>query len=172
MSGTTSPTRTATSVVARPLRPTDVPAVHAMVARCNASTLRARFLGYRHDAAEALTTGLLSRLPAGRIDIGVLAAGGDLVGIGSLIPAPDQLWEVAVLVEDEWHGHGVGSLLADALLAAAHARRIDDVVAYCSQPRAVVPRLAAGRAVLAPGSRTGAYDGEYRLRIAPGPSTP
>jgi len=159
MSVTTRPTGTAARVAARSLAPSDVPAVQAMAARCSARTLRARFLGYRHDAAHALSTGLHTRLPAGRIDLGVLDAGGDLVGIGSLIPASDQLWEVALLVEDRWQGHRVGSLLADALLAAAHAYRIDTVIAYSSPSTAVGPRLAAGRAVLVAGSHAGASDG-------------
>jgi GNAT superfamily N-acetyltransferase len=172
MSVTTRPTGTGTSVAARSLAPSDVPAVKAMAARCSASTLRARFLGYRHDAAHALSTGLRTRVPAGRIDIGALDAGGNLVGIGSLIPASDLLWEVALLVEDRWQGHRVGSLLADALLAAAHAHRIDTVIAYSSPSTAVVPRLAAGRAEVVAGNHADADDGAYRLHIGPGPAAP
>lgn len=166
---TTEPTtQPATGFSVRPLMPADVPAVHTMVRRCSAETLRRRFLGYRHDAAEALSAGIVDALPAGRVDVGVFDhRHGDLAGLASLIPTTGRLWEAALLVEDRWQRQGVGALLAETLLEVGRGRGIASVVAYSLPRSMVISRLAAGRATLAGLNRTSGAEAEYLLQPLP-----
>jgi GNAT superfamily N-acetyltransferase len=159
-----------TRFAARPVTAADVPAVQAMVRRCSTETLRRRFLGYRHDAAEVLSAGILNRSPMERIDVGIFDHT-ELAGLGSLIPGTDGLWEAAMLVEDRRQRQGVGSLLADALLHAARACGVEPAIAYSLPGATAVARLAAGRATLVV-SPPGGGEVEYLMRILPDRSIP
>ena len=56
------------------------------------------------------------------------SAGAALIAVAryEAMPEHERVKEVALLVEDRWQGHGLGSILLDRLLDAAAARGIDE----------------------------------------------
>lgn len=91
--------------------------LRALLARCSDATLLARCLGRGSPGAARLH---MEALPSrsGQFTVAAWAEQG-MVGVGSLLYASGGI-EFAVLVEDAWQRHGVGTALA---------RRLSDVAA-------------------------------------------
>ncbi|MBB4905364.1 GNAT family N-acetyltransferase [Actinophytocola algeriensis] len=105
----------------------DVPALLAMHFRCSRRSRRLRYLSGTRTSAADLTR-LVNRRH-GRTLV-VVDPGGDVVAMGNLMhDGPDS--EMALLVEDAWQGHGIGSMLLRRLLAAVPGGRA--VVAVAEQ---------------------------------------
>lgn len=59
------------------------------------------------------------------------AAGSELVGVGRYEPSDEEgAAEVALVVQDGWQGHGLGTVLLDDILSAARGRGIRRFRAY------------------------------------------
>ncbi|MGW0761359.1 GNAT family N-acetyltransferase [Streptomyces sp. NPDC002814] len=93
----------------------DLEAATAMHERCSARTLSLRYHGPVADAHRYLHHLLSPRF--GRT-LAVQTASGRIVGLGHLLWDGDET-EVALLVEDEWQGRGIGSELLRRLVAMA-----------------------------------------------------
>ncbi|WP_406732790.1 GNAT family N-acetyltransferase [Streptomyces sp. NBC_01794] len=113
-------------ITVRRVDQSDVEAAVAMHDRCSDRTLSLRYHGPVGDADRYLNHLLSPRF--GRT-LAVQTASGRLVGLGHLLWDGDET-EVALLVEDEWQGRGIGSELLGRLVALA-------VEAGCSSVYAV-----------------------------------
>ncbi|MDX6286720.1 MAG: hypothetical protein QOG53_2205 [Frankiales bacterium] len=99
-------------VVVRVARNADVPALLAMHQRCSPDTLRFRYLS-AYVPEEPTLLAMLARTYT-------LVAWheGHAVAMGNL-SVNSQVAEMALLVEDEWQGRGVGQRLGDMLAVVA-----------------------------------------------------
>ncbi|WP_241267593.1 GNAT family N-acetyltransferase [Streptomyces scabichelini] len=93
----------------------DIDAAKAMHERCSPRTLSLRYHGPVGDADRYLNHLLSPRF--GRT-LAVETASGSIVGLGHLLWDGDET-EVALLVEDEWQRHGIGSELLGRLVTMA-----------------------------------------------------
>ncbi|WP_133915264.1 GNAT family N-acetyltransferase [Streptomyces sp. NBC_00582] len=103
----------------------DLEAARAMHERCSARTLGMRYHGPVGDADRYLNHLLSPRY--GRT-LAVWTPSGRIVGLGHLLWDGDET-EVALLVEDEWQGRGIGRELLDRLVAMAVEAGCDSVYA-------------------------------------------
>jgi RimJ/RimL family protein N-acetyltransferase/DNA-binding transcriptional regulator YbjK len=146
-------------VVTRLARPEDTAGVEALHARCSAASLFQRYFTPKNTWREEN----LRRISGGHrgstlvVTSGVDAHGEDeVVAIGNIFPLDPQdtsLAEVALLVDDAWHGRGIGRLLLAHLLETAPRLGFDEIVAY------VLPDNQAMQALLDPQ--------QWRARSAP-----
>ncbi|HEV3356971.1 MAG TPA: GNAT family N-acetyltransferase [Pseudonocardiaceae bacterium] len=128
-------------LVLRPGLPTDADAVAAMHDRCSPATLFARY----HTGTRAVPRRLLHRLlapPRGQTVVGVL--GHQVVALGQLINTNDpSVGEVSLLVEDDWHGRGVGTALLAHVVRLARAAGYAELVGWCLPGERGLIRTAA-----------------------------
>lgn len=113
-----------TIAVVRPLVPQDREQLLALHDRVSDESLRLRFFAPGRNAGRSYAEHLVA---AGDGTLVLLAeAHGRVLGVASAEIDPDRpdAAEVAFLVADEVHGHGVGTLLLEHLAAAARRRRI------------------------------------------------
>jgi GNAT superfamily N-acetyltransferase len=129
-------------IVLRPGRPTDTDAVAAMHDRCSRASLFARY----HTGTRAVPRRLLHRLlapPRGQTIVGVL--GHQVIAIGQLINTGDPgIGEVSLLVEDDWHGKGIGTALLAYLIRVARAAGYTELVGWCLPGERGLIRTASG----------------------------
>ncbi|MEV0646416.1 GNAT family N-acetyltransferase [Phytomonospora sp. NPDC050363] len=75
----------------------------------------------------------------------IASAGEDMVGIASYERDDDPQWaEFAVLVADEWHGHGVGTLLLEQLQVIARGDGIKELRGEALSNNANMLKVVAG----------------------------
>ncbi|MCK1798946.1 GNAT family N-acetyltransferase [Streptomyces sp. XM4193] len=103
----------------------DVAAASAMHRRCSDRTLHSRYHGPAGDADRYLRHLLSPRL--GRT-LAVETAAGHLVALGHLLWDGEET-EVALIVEDEWQGRGIGAELLRRLTALAVEARSESIYA-------------------------------------------
>jgi acetyltransferase len=153
--------RAARRVEIRPLVPADRERLAVAFARLGEETRRRRFRGL----ASQLPEGDLDRLT--QIDhhhheaLAAIAPGtGRIVGVARFITLPDdpRAAEVAIAVDDEWQGDGIGHSLMSELVGRARAEGVTRFLAYVS---------ADNRPVLSWIARAGGvaetYDGDETL---------
>jgi GNAT superfamily N-acetyltransferase len=125
--------RVAIGVEIRPLAPTDRDGLAAAFARLGEETRRRRFRGL----ASRLSERDLDRLT--RIDhhehealAAIAPDGSRIVGVARYIALPHDpgTAEVAVAVDDEWQGRGIGRRLMRALVDRARAEGVTRLLAY------------------------------------------
>ncbi len=109
----------------RRVGPQDRPAALALHERCSPATLSMRYHGPVGDADRYLAH-LLS--PRFGHSLAVETASGRLVALGHLLWDGDES-EIALLVEDEWQGRGVGGALLRKLVETAARTGRDSVYA-------------------------------------------
>ncbi|WP_269857275.1 GNAT family N-acetyltransferase [Streptomyces sp. RPT161] len=126
-------------ITVRRAGPADLPAAQAMHDRCSPTTLSRRYHGPIGDATRYL--GHLLSPRHGRT-LAVETASGRLVALGHLLWDGDET-EVALLVEDEWQGRGVGAELLRRLVALAQEAGCGAV--YAVTKSANTPMVAAMR---------------------------
>ncbi|HEY4454147.1 MAG TPA: GNAT family N-acetyltransferase [Pseudonocardiaceae bacterium] len=133
------------AIVLRPGRPTDTDAVAAMHDRCSRASLFARY----HTGTRSVPRRLLHRLlapPRGQTTVGVL--GHQVVALGQLINTTDPaIGELSLLVEDDWHGRGVGTALLGYLIRQARAAGYAELVGWCLPGERGLIRTASGTGV-------------------------
>jgi N-acetylglutamate synthase-like GNAT family acetyltransferase len=107
-----APTPSVDDVAIRTAREADIPALLELHGRCSADSLRFRYLSAYVPDQQTLMA-MLART-------NTLIAWHDdrAVAMGNLSVSSDVA-ELALLVEDEWHGRGVGRRLGDLLTAVA-----------------------------------------------------
>ena len=127
--GWIEPLRSGGSVWIRLARPEDADLVAAMHERCSEQTLYRRYLtavGQWRDVT-------LRRLTGGHRGATLVAMSEDdaIVGLGHVFPYPTEGHpaEIAVIVEDDFQGRGIGTRLVLHLLDLAERLGFDEVVA-------------------------------------------
>jgi GNAT superfamily N-acetyltransferase len=154
--------RDGSEVRMRAATPTDAPLVAALHARCSPAARRARFL----SPAPRLDPAELDRLLGGDDGEAVLAVtvdGGSAVGVATLGPDGPSAARFGVLVEDAWHGRGVGTSLLRRVADMAAERGVAELTGLARPDDLGVTRLLR-RAGLRPSAEI--TDGEVRLRAA------
>lgn len=105
--------------------PADLAAALAMHERCSPATLRSRYHGPVREAGRYLEH-LLS--PRHGRTLAVQTASGRLVALGHLLWDGEES-EIALLVEDDWQGRGIGAMLLRKLVGLARQSRCGAVYA-------------------------------------------
>ena len=127
--------RDGTEIVTRLARPEDTAAVEALHGRCSQESLLHRYFTPKNSWREEN----LRRISGGHRGMTLVVTESDasraenVIAIGNAFPlGPDDpsVGEIALLVEDSWHGKGIGRLLLAHLLEAAPRLGFVEVVAY------------------------------------------
>lgn len=162
--------RKATGVVIRPLAASDRELLSDAFSRLSEETRLRRF----HGLANRLSEQDLDRLT--NVDhhrhealAAIAVDTRRIVGVARYIALPEdpEAAEVAVAVDDEWQGRGIGSRLMSELLDRARAEGITRMLAYVSPDNHTVLSWIARAGGLAP-----AYDGDATLFSIPLESFP
>lgn len=114
-------------ITIRPAAPTDRDAILALGRRCSADTLRRRFHGATSEFPRRYLDWMLD--PESRSDNLVALVGDEIVALASNQATSSGHGELAVLVEDAWQHHHLGTRLVRRLGARALARHDDLLVA-------------------------------------------
>lgn len=102
----------------RPVRPGDADAIRALHARTSDHNLYLRFFNASPSAAEREVV-RLTRPPADDHEVLVAELGDLLIGVASYERITDDEAEVAILVDDDHHREGIGTLLLEHLASLA-----------------------------------------------------
>ena len=109
----------------RPASPADVPLVEAFTRRVSRESLRLRFMASISEVSRSTVEGLCSGdfVERGCVLATVVEAAGErVVGLGNFIAAGDaRSAEIAFLVEDDFQGRGISSLILERLAGIAAA---------------------------------------------------
>lgn len=166
-----------TEIVTRLARPEDTAAVEALHSRCSQESLLHRYFtpknSWREENLRRISGGHRGMTLVVTINDGT--SGESIVAIGNAFPlGPDDpsVGEVALLVEDSWHGKGIGRLLLAHLLEAAPRLGFAEVVAYVlggnDAMQALLPNAEAsppGAWTSEPASELSSGSRVYRLRL-------
>ena len=107
----------------RAIRPEDEPRWHELVASCSAESLRARFFSTIGKTTHKMAT-RYCYIDYDR-EMAIVALINErgrkrMIGVGRLVADPDHIdAEYAILVADQWQGHGVGTMLTSHCLKTA-----------------------------------------------------
>jgi RimJ/RimL family protein N-acetyltransferase len=112
----------------RPIRPDDEAGLRALFGRLSPTTVFQRFFRVYTQLPDDWFRRFANVDYASRLALVAEADGPDgprLLGVARYEPTDtDGVAEVALVIEDSWHGQGMGRRLLEALLAAAEARGI------------------------------------------------
>ncbi len=154
--------RDGSTAVVRPFAPADLPLVEQMVGRLSRETVRLRF----HSAGQRATAEMLLGGAGARRFVAV--RGGEMVGAACYIPLTEPgVAELAVVVSDEDHGHGVGMRLVERLAESARDEGLQRLLALVlTENRPMLNLLAE----LGFGIRRVVSGGEYEVMVDLGPA--
>ncbi|WP_051457986.1 bifunctional acetate--CoA ligase family protein/GNAT family N-acetyltransferase [Microbispora sp. ATCC PTA-5024] len=147
----------------RPLLPSDREALHALVDRSSERSAYLRFF----TGGRATAHGYMDRITGPRHPGRALVAlmRDRLVGVAEYLPDPERPEaEVGILLDDEVHGHGLGTLLLEHLALDAAERGVEELVAVVLPGNGPMLRVLADLGL--PATRR-SEPGEIEVRIAP-----
>jgi GNAT superfamily N-acetyltransferase len=127
-------------VTIRTVQATDRAGVEGVYARCNPEMLRMRFFTYARDQSTPDLVRLL-RAPDGRHLSLAALVDHLMVGVGCYERVSDRRAEFALVVDDEHHSLGVGTLLLEQLMSAAHSEGIATLCADVLAENALMLRV-------------------------------
>lgn len=133
-------------VTVRALRPDDRERVAAAVRGLDRESIYLRLFSYRNELTEAALDRIMRFDPAREVVLLVVTADEKVIGSGRYVVAPPDSAEVAFVVEEDYHGQGIASLLVRHLANVAAAQGIRTFEADV---------LAENKAMLAVFARTG-----------------
>ena len=116
-------------MLVRPLRQGDVDTVWAVFARLGAESRRTRFLGPKPELSEAELQWLANVGPDHHVLVASVESDPAPVAIARLVRFRGGSAEIAFEVADAYQGRGIGSALAQLLVADARAAGICEVTA-------------------------------------------
>jgi ribosomal protein S18 acetylase RimI-like enzyme len=150
--------RAARRVEVRPLAPGDRDRLAQAFSRLSEETRRRRFGGLASQLAERDLDRLTQIDHHHHEALAAIAPGtGRIVGVARFIMLPDdpRAAEVAIAVDDEWQGRGIGRRLMSELVGRARAEGIARLLAYVrAENRPVLSWIARA------GGVAEAYDGD------------
>lgn len=149
----------------RPVAAEDGPALHALHGSVSDDSFFLRFFGTGRRAAQVYVDHVLSSPET----LALVALCGDrLVGLATAEPTGPGCYEVAFLVADDLHGHGVGTLLVEHLADLARRRGATTFTAevLADNHRMLEVFTGAGFDIVRTG---GGGECQVRLDIADGP---
>lgn len=165
-------------IVTRLARPEDTAAVEALHSRCSQESLLHRYFTPKNSWREEN----LRRISGGHRGMTLMVTESDttsdenVIAIGNAFPLgphDPSVGEIALLVEDSWHGRGIGRLLLAHLLEAAPRLGFTEVVAYVlggnEAMRAMLPTPESnppGRWESEPADNLSSGSRAYRLRLS------
>ena len=128
----------------RPVRPDDLSRFYALWPRLSRDTRYRRF----HAPVRTLPAATVRRLVEVDHDLReavVALVGDDVVGVARYdrSPADPTSAELAVVVEDDWQGLGLGRQLMAGVLVLAAVRGVDRVIATVQEDNTAALRLVA-----------------------------
>jgi RimJ/RimL family protein N-acetyltransferase len=139
--------RDGTMVTVRPIRPDDAPRLQALFARLSPRSIFLRFLGHRKELPWELAERLANvdyqtrmALVATREQYGEDDIVADARYEGNL-PGEPGLAEFAIVVEDQYQGRGLGTLLLERLVAYAQTHGIRAFWATVYHDNAPIKRI-------------------------------
>ena len=133
-------------VTVRALRPDDRERVAAAVRGLDRESIYLRLFSYRNELTEAALDRIMRFDPAREVVLLVVTADEKVIGSGRYVVALPDRAEVAFVVEEDYHGQGIASLLVRHLAKVAAAQGIRTFEADV---------LAENKAMLAVFARTG-----------------
>ncbi|MHA6792162.1 GNAT family N-acetyltransferase [Pseudonocardia bannensis] len=125
----------------RTARPSDGPLIAALHARCSPESRRSRFLSPTPRLSPDRLADLVGDGPgAGRAVLALTVDGGSAVGLANLggVATPSG---VAVLVEDSWHGRGLGTALIRRIVELAQEHGHAELTAVAPTDNVRLTRL-------------------------------
>ena len=119
------------SIVIRLARPEDTAGVETLHERCSPESRYQRYFAPMSEWREDN----LRRISGGHRGATLVATDvtGQIIALGNVFPiGPDEteIAEIALIVDDAWHGSGVGRLLIDRLIQVARRVGFKELVAY------------------------------------------
>ncbi|MCT9933735.1 GNAT family N-acetyltransferase [Planotetraspora sp. A-T 1434] len=150
----------------RPLRASDREALHALVARSSERSAYLRFFAGGTATAHAYMDRLTGPDYAGHALVALI--GGTLVGVAEYIPDHHRpSADVGILLDDQVHGQGLGTLLLEYIAIDAAANGLQELLATVLADNRPMLRVIGDLGL--PVTRR--YDsGEVEIRIAPQPT--
>lgn len=123
--------RDGTPVRIRLARPADIDGVEAMHARCSEESRYQRYFTPMNTWRELN----LRRISGGHRGSTIIARteAGEIIALGNVFPLgpdDDRGAELAVIVDDAWHGRGLGRLMVDHLIELARRLGFPTLTAY------------------------------------------
>jgi len=164
--------RNGASVLVRPIRPDDEPRLTALYSRLSHDTAYQRFFTWWKKLPPAWARAFANVDYRGRLALVAEPDGGTgsaLVGVARYEPSGDTATaEIALVIQDDWQGVGLGAVLLDRLLDAAAARGLATFVAYVlSGNRRMLRLLHAHTAILSQATERGVTEIRFARRSAP-----
>jgi GNAT superfamily N-acetyltransferase len=127
----------------RRVRPDDAPELERLYADLGGSSRSLRF-HHRAHAVSHREAAAFATVDHQRREGFVAVHGSQVVGHLAMEPRGGGVDELAVVVDDRTHGHGVGTLLLAAALASARLRGISWLVAWVAAENGVARHLLEG----------------------------
>ncbi len=154
--------RDGSEVRIRPATPSDAPLVAALHARCSPDARRSRFLSPTNRLAAGELEALLgTSADAGQAVLAVTTDGGSAVGVANLDPDAPGTARVSLLVDNVWHGRGLGTALLRRMADTATEQGLVELTGTARTDDLGVTRVLR-RAGLRPAAEL--TDGVVRLR--------
>ena len=153
----------------RSLLPDDRGALHALVDRCSDRSVYLRFFALRRTAAQDYVDDLFGKIADDSVTL-VALADDEIVGVATYIPVAPGRAELAVLVDDQHQGDGIGTVLLENLAAHARQSGLDEFVAYVLCENTAMLRVLHELGYLVDSVRTGTEE-EIVWHLQPIPAT-
>lgn len=128
-------------LVLRDLSPLDLGTIGNLLRQLSPRSNRQRFLCVSTTAGPQYVQVLGD--PERTLDAVVVESGSDVLGVGSTHSLGDGTAEFALTVEDEYQGHGVGTLLMEGLVARSRQRGVRTLVGTMLGANAQMSELLA-----------------------------
>ena len=107
----------------------DRAALHALDNAVSDRSMRFRYFTVSRNIADRYSDSIADAPQTERRDSFVAEVDGDVVGLAALEEVSPDCAEIAVLIADSVQHEGIGTLLVEALVVAAHARRLEKLCA-------------------------------------------
>ncbi len=160
-----------TSLLLRPIRPEDEPAIRAGFAKLTPQDVRMRFFAQMktlpHDLAARLSQIDYDREMA---FVALPASGDETLGVVRLMADPDnRRGEFAVVVRSDFQRRGLGRILMDRILAYARRRGVAEIFGHVLEENSAMLNLCRefGFSIARLDAEAGVM--EVTLRLKPGP---
>ncbi len=107
----------------------DRAALHALDTAVSDRSIRFRYFTVSRNVADRYSDSIADAPQTERRESFVAEIDGDVVGLAALEEVSPDCAEIAVLIADSVQHEGIGTLLVEALVVAAHARRLERLCA-------------------------------------------